>query len=64
MAVVLSARWGRKENVEADVMSSANEILNSDFFAPASTSVLDGLVAEYREKRKLIERFHGDFTDG
>lgn len=45
-------------------MGSASEILNSDFFAPAPTNVLDGLVAEYREKRKLIERFHGDFADG
>lgn len=41
-----------------------SEIQSSDFFAPANTNLLDGLVAEYRQKRSLIERFHGDFTDG
>lgn len=40
------------------------EIINSDFFAPAQTGLLDGLIAQYRQKRELIERFHGDFQDG
>lgn len=40
------------------------DIKTSDFFAPAQTGLLDGLIAQYRQKRDLIERFHGDFQDG
>ena len=39
-------------------------VMNSEFFAPANTNLLDSLVAEYRHKRNLIERFHGDFANG
>ena len=39
------------------------DIQTNEFFAPANTNLLDGLVAEYRHKRSLIERFHGDFKD-
>lgn len=40
------------------------DIQTNEFFAPANTNLLDGLVAEYRHKRSLIERFYGDFKDG
>ena len=40
------------------------EIINSDFFAPASANILDSLVAEYRSKRNLIETFHADYESG
>lgn len=41
-----------------------NQVLHSEFFAPASTNVLDSLVAEYRDKRGYIERFHAEYQQG
>lgn len=40
------------------------DIQSSDFFAPVQTSILDHLVAEYRSKRKMIERFQADYEAG
>lgn len=39
------------------------ELINDlqEFFAPASTDMIDGLVARYRSQREKIEAFHAEF---
>lgn len=39
-------------------------VINSEFFAPANTNLLDHIVAEYRTKRKMIEEFYSEYEKG